>query len=248
MPKMANASRASYVQGGSRLLVALHSSKSSTLPWNHSRGCSPGLAVQRAWSTDHAFQHLQNKPVSCWRLLLLFSLWLWTFLLGRNNATAASILQNTEKPGNSFTQDLITYNHPTAPLASFNQRLAKRLRTPGNARRVRDHVLEIVQEIRQRNLKLDLNTYNALLVAHTRVSDAKAILATLNEMEAEGIQPSLDSYNTMLEASLLSGYRREKTPSAYKRIDVIGIGICRRYRSPKWDPGNDEAQRRRTKC
>lgn len=122
-------------------------------------------------------------------------------MVGRNNTTATSILQNTEKTGNSFTQDLITYNHPTAPLASFNQRLARKLRSPGSPRRIRDNVLEIVQEIRQRNLKLDVNTYNALLAAHTRVGDAKAILATLNEMEAEGIQPSLDSYNTMLEAS-----------------------------------------------
>lgn len=109
--------------------------------------------------------------------------------------------QQQQQQEDSFSSKLITYNHPTAPLASFNQRLAHKLRYRGNPRKTLEWVLEIIDEIKKQNLKFDLNTYNALLAVYMRVKDHAAILKTLRDMQQDGIKPTLDSYNVVLEVN-----------------------------------------------
>lgn len=69
----------------------------------------------------------------------------------------------------------------------------------GNARNVLSKVLEITNEIKAQNLSYDINTYNALLAAYARAHDKSKIDKTINQMEKEGIKPTTDSYNLILE-------------------------------------------------
>jgi pentatricopeptide repeat protein len=89
--------------------------------------------------------------------------------------------------------------HPTAPLSSFNKALAIQLRTSGSPKRVLDNVLKIVQEIKKQNLRMDINTYSALLTAYSRARDLNAMMSLLDEMKENKISPTVDSYNIVLE-------------------------------------------------
>ncbi|KAI9497717.1 hypothetical protein BDB00DRAFT_803770 [Zychaea mexicana] len=118
----------------------------------------------------------------------------------RFNGTDASANNSSE-----FTSKLITYNHPTAPLATFNKRLAEKLRYRSSPKRLLKDILAIADEIKSKGLKYDLNTYNALLAAYMRARDSNGVLSTLYDMKENSVQPSLESYNTMLEAFGITG-------------------------------------------
>ncbi|KAI7859496.1 hypothetical protein BDC45DRAFT_455898 [Circinella umbellata] len=125
-------------------------------------------------------------------------------LVSRNfNTTNSNSTTNVSK--NDFASTLITYNHPTAPLAAFNQRLAEKLRYRSSPKRLLQEVLVITDEIKSKKLRFDLNTYNALLVAYMRARNDNGILTTLRDMKENGIKPTLESYNTMLEAFGVNG-------------------------------------------
>ncbi|KAI7883417.1 hypothetical protein K492DRAFT_205388 [Lichtheimia hyalospora FSU 10163] len=121
----------------------------------------------------------------------------------RFNVTSTGTRLETST-GNA-TPNIITYNHPTAPLAAFNQRLAMKLRYMTNGQRLLRQVLAITKEIEAANLKFDLNTYNALLVAYARARDTQGLLKTLKQMQANGVKPALDSYNTLMEGFAARG-------------------------------------------
>lgn len=89
--------------------------------------------------------------------------------------------------------------HPTAPLSSFNTALSSQLRTRGAPKRVLENVLKIVEEIKRQNLRLDLNSYNAILTAYSRAREFKSMMRTFDEMKQENIEPTLDTYNIILE-------------------------------------------------
>ncbi|KAI9320570.1 hypothetical protein BX666DRAFT_1852096, partial [Dichotomocladium elegans] len=67
-------------------------------------------------------------------------------------------------------------------------------------------ILDIVGEIKQQNLKFDLNTYNSLLTAYAQARDISGLLKTFEEMQqSTDIKANLDSYNTVMEGLALSG-------------------------------------------
>jgi pentatricopeptide repeat protein len=106
---------------------------------------------------------------------------------------------------------MIKHSHPTAPLSSFNHRLAIQLRNKNKPKTVLDNVLKIVAEIKEQNLRMDQTTYNAILSAYSRNKDQTSIKRTLKEMKENGLVPSADSYNIALEvreatARLFYGY------------------------------------------
>lgn len=125
------------------------------------------------------------------RVLLIF------FFIVRYSSTTAEV----EKP----VKKMVTFMHPTAPLASFNKSLVFHLRTRGPPKRVLENVLKIVQDIKQQNLRLDLNTYNALLTAYSRAKEQRSMLRTLDEMKENNVEPSVDSYNIILEVRNKTG-------------------------------------------
>jgi pentatricopeptide repeat protein len=94
---------------------------------------------------------------------------------------------------------MIKYSHPTAPLSSFNKALSMQLLKRGAPKRVLENVLKIVAEIKQQNLRLDVNTYTAILTAYSRAKDQQSVLRTLKEMKENDIKPSVDCYNIALE-------------------------------------------------
>lgn len=99
------------------------------------------------------------------------------------------------------TKKMIKYNHPTAPLSAFNQRLANQFRHRNGPKQLLTNVLKIVKEIKEQNLRLDHNTYNAILAAYARNKDRTSVLSTLQEMKENGLEPSIDTYNTVLEVN-----------------------------------------------
>ena len=120
------------------------------------------------------------------------------------NTTNTNSTTNVSK--DDFASTLITYNHPTAPLATFNQRLTEKLRYRSSPKRVLQEVLAITKEIKSKGLRFDLNTYNALLAAYMRARNDNGVLNTLRDMKKNGVKPTLESYNTMLE---VKGYNGE---------------------------------------
>jgi pentatricopeptide repeat protein len=108
---------------------------------------------------------------------------------------------------NNFRKNMIKYSHPTSPLAGFNQRLALKLRSQfHNPRKTLDQVLEIIGEIKQQQLKLDIHSYNALLIAYARNrTHSRSVFDTLTEMREAGVEPNTDSYNAILDALSLQG-------------------------------------------
>ncbi|KAG0735904.1 hypothetical protein G6F57_010025 [Rhizopus arrhizus] len=78
---------------------------------------------------------------------------------------------------------------------------------------VLEKVMSVVEEMNTRNLRYDLNTYNALLTAYAKVKDQKAISETLDRMEKEGIKPTIDTYNYIMKA-----FGNNKDTSAQLRL------------------------------
>ncbi|KAG0173851.1 hypothetical protein DFQ28_002558 [Apophysomyces sp. BC1034] len=117
-------------------------------------------------------------------------------VFARSNFTSAAVpAAENERP------DIITYSHPTAPLASFNQKLAHKLRQRGtHARRILDDVKDIVKDIHSKGLKFDINTYNAVLSAYAKVQDYGVLLKMLQDMERDGLKPSVETYNVIAES------------------------------------------------
>ncbi|KAI9272817.1 hypothetical protein BDA99DRAFT_533652 [Phascolomyces articulosus] len=126
-------------------------------------------------------------------------------LVSRRFNGTDSTLSNTD-----FASTLITYNHPTAPLATFNKRLSEKLRYRSSPKRVLQEVLAITNEIKSKGLKFDLNTYNALLAAYMRARNDHGVLKTLRDMKKNDVKPTLESYNTMLEAFGITGQLRNQ--------------------------------------
>ncbi|KAI8141759.1 hypothetical protein BJV82DRAFT_670277 [Fennellomyces sp. T-0311] len=126
-------------------------------------------------------------------------------VIARRPELATRRFNSTDVASNDFTSKLITYNHPTAPLATFNKRLSDKLRFRSSPKRLLEEVLAITDEIKAKGLQFDLNTYNALLAAYMRARNDKGVLSTLREMKENGVQPALESYNTMLEAFAVTG-------------------------------------------
>lgn len=94
---------------------------------------------------------------------------------------------------------MVTYMHPTAPLSSFNAALSSQLRSRGSPKRDLENVLKIVEEIKRQNLRLDLNSYNALLTAYCRAKDTRSVMSTFDEMKKDNIEPTQDTFNILLE-------------------------------------------------
>lgn len=118
----------------------------------------------------------------------------------RFNSTVASET-TAEKVATKPSKKIVTYMHPTAPLSSFNNALAIQLRTRGAPKRVLDNVLKIVAEIKKQNLRMDINTYSALLTAYSRAKEQNAMMSVLKEMTENNVNPSVDSYNIVLEVN-----------------------------------------------
>lgn len=116
----------------------------------------------------------------------------------RLNSTTASET-TAETTASKPSKKMVTYMHPTAPLSSFNNALAMQLRTRGAPKRVLDNVLKIVAEIKKQNLRMDINTYSALLTAYSRAKEQNAMINVLKEMKENNVNPSVDSYNIVLE-------------------------------------------------
>lgn len=66
-----------------------------------------------------------------------------------------------------------------------------------------ERVQKVVNEIKQQNLKFDAATYNALLLAYTRSKQQKDAVATLQAMIEDGFKPSVESFNIVLDVSLI---------------------------------------------
>ncbi|KAF7723036.1 hypothetical protein EC973_002412 [Apophysomyces ossiformis] len=117
-------------------------------------------------------------------------------VLARSNYTSAAAPTTGSEKTN-----FITFSHPINPLATFNQRLAQKLRQRGgNAKRILDDVKDIVKDIESKGLKFDINTYNGVISAYAKVRDYNALLKTMDKMEKDGIKPSLDTYNIIAES------------------------------------------------
>lgn len=91
--------------------------------------------------------------------------------------------------------------HPTAPLSSFNKSIAILLRGRGAPKRVLENILKVVEEIKKQNLRLDINTYNALLTAYSRSKDQSSVMRTFAQMKESDVKPNVDSYNIILEVN-----------------------------------------------
>lgn len=94
---------------------------------------------------------------------------------------------------------MVKHMHPTAPLSSFSAALTSQIRTRGPPKRVLENVLKIVQEIERQNLRLDLNSYNALLSAYARAKETRSVMSTFEKMKQNDIEPTQDTYNILLE-------------------------------------------------
>jgi pentatricopeptide repeat protein len=114
-----------------------------------------------------------------------------------------AVLEEVARSNVNKSKKMIKHSHPTAPLSSFNHRLALQLRNRNKPKTVLDNVLKIVAEIKEQNLRLDQTTYNAILSAYSRNKDQASIKKTLKEMKENGLSPSADSYNIALEVRLI---------------------------------------------
>lgn len=95
---------------------------------------------------------------------------------------------------------IVFHNHPTTTLAKMNAQLTDLIRSRKYSPKIAlEKVMSVVEEMNIRNLRYDLNTYNALLTAYARVKDQKAISETLDRMEKEGIKPTIDTYNYIMK-------------------------------------------------
>ncbi|KAG0741338.1 hypothetical protein G6F57_008494 [Rhizopus arrhizus] len=94
-----------------------------------------------------------------------------------------------------------TLFHPTASLTNYNNQLISLVRSrKSSPESVLKKVLNIVGEMNSQKLRYDLNTYNALLAAYARAKDQTNVTETLRKMEEEGVSPTTDSYNLIMEA------------------------------------------------
>ena len=93
-----------------------------------------------------------------------------------------------------------TLFHPTASLTNYNNQLISLVRSrKSSPESVLKKVLNIVGEMNSQKLRYDLNTYNALLAAYARAKDQTNVTETLRKMEEEGVSPTTDSYNLIME-------------------------------------------------
>ncbi|KAI9032764.1 hypothetical protein CLU79DRAFT_727809 [Phycomyces nitens] len=103
------------------------------------------------------------------------------------------------------TPTLITNSHPTAPLSSFNYRLARIFKYNDPPATKLPKILSVIEEIKAQNLKFDRNTYTSLLVAYANSRLNTKVLETLREMESQGIEPTIDVYNLILQGYMSGG-------------------------------------------
>lgn len=126
-------------------------------------------------------------------------------MLGFNSTSATAATENNTQ--DAFTSKLIRFSHPTAPLAQFNQKMANALRARREPNRVLKEVLQTVAEIKKQNLKFDADTYLAMLTAYARTRNSGQIFNILDQMAADGFEPTVEAYNIVLEVDTCSaGY------------------------------------------
>ncbi|KAI8062486.1 hypothetical protein BC940DRAFT_308740 [Gongronella butleri] len=112
---------------------------------------------------------------------------------GRFYTTTATPKPATDK------KPFIRMSHPTAKVAAYNHQLSVALRK--RQKNVLKDVQAIVDEIKANHIKFDAVTYNALLIAYTRSGRSEDAIKTLKEMIQEGFEPTIDSYNIILEST-----------------------------------------------
>ena len=120
---------------------------------------------------------------------------------------------------------MVTYNHPTAPLSSFNHALITQIRTRGAPKRVLENVLKLVAEIKKQNLRLDKTSYNALLSAYSRAREYHSMMNVFEEMKEANIEPTFDSYNIILEVYTNINGCENRIIKLFFYI----LGTCRKY-------------------
>ncbi|CAO3652691.1 unnamed protein product [Cunninghamella echinulata] len=107
---------------------------------------------------------------------------------------------NTSQPIKEF----IRLSHPTTRVTAYNEQLAIALRKRQPFKAL-EEVQSIIKEIKQENIKFDSLTYNALLVAYTRAKKSEDAFTTLKDMIQEGYQPTIESFNVVLDAFAVRG-------------------------------------------
>ncbi|KAI7872220.1 hypothetical protein BDF14DRAFT_740631 [Spinellus fusiger] len=127
---------------------------------------------------------------------------------------------------------MVRGSHPTAPLSLFNHKLAYIINSPSYNSRMLNKVLTIIREIKEQNLKFDRHTYTALLAAYARSNKLYDVKRTLESMENDKFEPTVDTYNIILQgftesanfkaqAHILSEMKKkgiEKTPASYYHV------------------------------